>query len=847
MLDWFNNWVKRIDETKVFAKFTKAELLGKGGFGAVFKAFDTKRPGWVADKIPHVPPKQMPTDRNTVTSSAQHVLKFFEEARKHAEIRVQGCVPLFDNGMPIVFENAQVQVDQVLDHLRKNPLWFSMQLVDGRSLEEVLRPKTENYTPRQTMTDKQVGDLMTRIAEILKVLHATPAPPPDGKGNIIHKDLKPANILLDQQGNVWLTDFGLATPRADQTVFGNALSGTPQYMAPEQWNQGTDANYANAQTDIWAWGTIFYELLIGRPPFSANTLDELRDQILNSDADSTRALRSDIAEYIDHIILKCLKRDRTERYGSFAEVLDALKSTTVAPDGAEQIRSRVDRVDSKVDVVQETLATARQEQADALGRLMDSGDEVGSMLVEIGAKVDRIAATSKQTMDTLMKESCEFSNCGEHERAYEAARKASGIASTLKDESADLTLDCLVHQGSIVLAAAADVTSSLVVDRLRQTLRELERLGTDTWQHAAVKLQLSRVLRNHDETIATSRLILDHDDAPIRQKVDALSALILALARLDRTPELISAAADIENLADRIDIDDQVSLRANWLLAATDAGLFERSAVSRFLECLTAASATGDLAIAQAADIVFMTGDALRKATRRGLRGKWLEACHEVFSTGYRLVEPTRDAHKMLTFSIQLAEIALDLGNNVEAETWLERADDSLAARARFETPEARLSHRCVYLFTKARIVMRISEQSDRARKESLLRVSLATFEETEALLEKSAGALSGEVDLMTAEIAQRKAIIHDRLGDYRTALDQVRKAIGIVRAMRDSDWAADVRLHEAELSARLGDITSARSIVDDLLRLSDLSPERIQRVRGFDTYLTLVANLASE
>jgi serine/threonine protein kinase len=323
MLDWFNDWVTRIDKVKALDRFTGAERVGAGGFGVVYKAYDPSRKSWVAIKVPHVPHEQMPGDRDTVTSSALPVLKFFEEARKHATIAVQGCVPLFDNGIPESQDN-QVQVDQVLAHLRQYPIWFSMQLVEGRSLENVLRPKTGTYAPGKTMTDKEVIDLMTHIAEILKNLHASRDP--GGKGYIIHKDLKPANILLDTQDQPWLTDFGLATPRGDQTVFRNPISGTAPYMAPELWRTEDEANYANAQTDIWAWGVIFHELLVGRRPFPSTIGSELREHILYSDAESPRVHRPKIAEYLDRIILKCLKRERRDRFECFAAVLAALKS-----------------------------------------------------------------------------------------------------------------------------------------------------------------------------------------------------------------------------------------------------------------------------------------------------------------------------------------------------------------------------------------------------------------------------------------------------------------------------------------------------------------------------------------
>lgn len=323
MIDWLNDWVRRIEEAKGFGRFSKAERLGAGGFGVVFKARDSNGPRSIAIKVPHVPPDKMPSDRNTVTSSALPVLKFFEEARKHASINVQGCVPLHEVGMPEIHA-GQVQVDQVLAHLRQQPIWFSMQLVEGRSLERDLKPESGTYEPGTTITDNQVIDLMTRIAEILQTLHATPHP--GGNGYLIHKDLKPANILRDRQSQVWISDFGLATPRGDQAVFGNPISGTLLYMAPELLKTGGEPNYANAQTDIYAWGAIFYEVLVGHPPFSRSTFSKLRDQILHTKADSLAIHRPEIPPYLDRIIQKCLEKKREDRYQSFAEVLRALNS-----------------------------------------------------------------------------------------------------------------------------------------------------------------------------------------------------------------------------------------------------------------------------------------------------------------------------------------------------------------------------------------------------------------------------------------------------------------------------------------------------------------------------------------
>jgi len=416
MLDWLNNWVTKANDDKQFGQFSDLQPLGSGAFGAVFRGYDNKRKGLVAIKLPHVPPKKMPSDWDTVCTSAQQHANFFEEARKHANIpAVAGCVALYASGMPDAFD-----IDQILVHLRTSPIWFSMQFINGKSLDHVLRKTPGGYKRGETIPDDQVIELMTKIAERLQNLHATPSP--NGKGCIIHKDLKPANILLDQQNNPWLTDFGLASARFDQQVAGNPISGTEVYAAPEQFS-GIEAN---EQTDIWAWGVIFHELLTGQLPFDGE--DRICDD--QSPVPKLGAARPDLPEYLESVIDKCLQRKRESRFGSFAAVLDDLRSATgmitrrrgsaadrLDPFGRieDDLRDGFDRVESKVDLVHETLSTDREKQKEAVDRLIENGRDVGTKIDELGSKVDRIAAQSSKTGDRHSDEvvAAEFSPDGQ--------------------------------------------------------------------------------------------------------------------------------------------------------------------------------------------------------------------------------------------------------------------------------------------------------------------------------------------------------------------------------------------------------------------------------------------------
>lgn len=380
MLDRLNEWVARITTEKAFAPFTDVTKIDAGSFGVVFRAHhsgrlgEDGRPGPVAIKLPYA--KDKVHERDDARIPARNIAQFFVEARRHVGINVRGCVTLLEPHMPDTLTvtnnpDADIDVDKILNWLRTKPIWFSMQLIEGSNLKSFIDGvKVDLSDPKTT---KRAISLMTDIARILKELHGHKLP--DTEDYLVHKDLKPANILLDRQGNPWLTDFGLATPRSGQLVFGNPSSGSPSYMAPEQWKSDADAaNAADTRTDIWAWGAIFSEMLTGKPPYVADQRlplnrqrQQLRDRILSESPDPPRRLNSNVPKYIEPIIEKCLKRDRGERYRTFGEVLDALDSPTISPHVADEIRGGLERVETKLEVVHQALGDKIDEIAARIG------------------------------------------------------------------------------------------------------------------------------------------------------------------------------------------------------------------------------------------------------------------------------------------------------------------------------------------------------------------------------------------------------------------------------------------------------------------------------------------------
>lgn len=318
MLDWFNDWTAKVEKDQQFGRFSELNKLGAGGFGVVFQAFDKKRLGYVAVKLPHVKLTGSTMRTIDVRESAHHFTTFFDEVRKHAHITVPGCVAIHDTGMP-----KSLSVDQILVHLRKAPIWFSMQLIRGKSLEDVLN---RGYEPGETMPDDQIIELIMLVAERLHGLHS--ATFSNGDGNLLHRDIKPANILLDQDNVPWLTDFGLAL---SIKRFGSARSnrdGTPPYMSPEQLKHRGNID---CRSDVFSLGIVLYQMLCGCLPFANES------EIKTKDPEHPHEKRKSITPELAQICLKALSKDPIGRYETAQEMANALRNCRWFHQGVAQL------------------------------------------------------------------------------------------------------------------------------------------------------------------------------------------------------------------------------------------------------------------------------------------------------------------------------------------------------------------------------------------------------------------------------------------------------------------------------------------------------------------------------
>lgn len=250
------------------------------------------------------------------------------------------------------------------------------------------------------------------------------------------------------------------------------------------------------------------------------------------------------------------------------------------------------------------------------------------------------------------------------------------------------------------------------------------------------------------------------------------------------------------------------------------------------------ATSNGNHMVAHAVDTVRTVGVRFLRAADRTTQREWFGAAHQLFSWGYRLVEPAREARWAVGFCEQLAKVSLDMGNNDEAVKWINAGDETLSWPARFETPEARLANRCLFTFEKARIFWRLSAKSDGPSKLQLLRKALADFQDAANLFDQCRCAIEGEADLLAADGYFAQARIFAELRDLEHSLSAVQKAVSFDCFMRDPDRAIPSKLHEGIILAQNGDTESAWAIQRELLSRSDLSPEQQKRLCEFGSHI---------
>jgi serine/threonine protein kinase/tetratricopeptide (TPR) repeat protein len=256
------------------------EEVGRGGQGVVFRARQKSLNRTVALKVISL----------GQWASQAHLKRFRREAEAAASLDHPSIVPIYEVGE------------------REGSCYFSMKFVEGGQLDEVVR--------REPMSIRHAAELIAKVARTVHYAH---------EHGILHRDIKPGNILLDQKGEPHLTDFGLARLVETESTVTRTLEvlGTPSYMAPEQ-AIGNNADLTSA-TDVYGLGAVLYQLLTRHPPFAGGTTYETIRLLLDTEPRPPRLLNPKVDRDLSTICLKCLEKDPQRRYSSALALAEDLE------------------------------------------------------------------------------------------------------------------------------------------------------------------------------------------------------------------------------------------------------------------------------------------------------------------------------------------------------------------------------------------------------------------------------------------------------------------------------------------------------------------------------------------
>ncbi len=269
-------------ETTVFHSFGDYELLeeiARGGMGVVYRARQVSLNRIVAVKVL----------LSGLLASPEFVQRFRAEAAAAASLQHPNIVAIHEVGF------------------REGQHFFAMDFVLGSSLAELTRDRP--------LPGRRAAGYVKTVAGAIDYAH--------GRG-ILHRDLKPANVLIDENDQPRVTDFGLAKDlhkQTDLTLSGQVL-GSPSYMSPEQ--AGAWRGKVGVRSDVYSLGAILYHLLTGRPPFAADTVAKTLHQVQNDEPPAPRLLNPAVPRDLETICLKCLEKEPDRRYATAQDLADEL-------------------------------------------------------------------------------------------------------------------------------------------------------------------------------------------------------------------------------------------------------------------------------------------------------------------------------------------------------------------------------------------------------------------------------------------------------------------------------------------------------------------------------------------
>jgi serine/threonine protein kinase len=275
---------------RTFGHFVPVETLGAGGMGTVYKARDTQLERFVALKLLH----------KDFSSEADHGTKLQQEARIAASVNHPNVVQIFSVGM---------------DH---GQFYVVMELIDHGSLDDLIESQGR-------LPEHQVLDVGIQIARALRAAH---------RKGLIHRDVKPANILFVDEQAAKIGDFGIAAFATQDPQTDRVIWGTPPYVAPERlWNRPEDL-----RSDIYSLGATLFHALAGKPPIDSSTNSATALRELKQHPLELRAIARDVSQPTARVLQRMIAPDPKQRFSFYDDLLAELDAARRALEIAEARR-----------------------------------------------------------------------------------------------------------------------------------------------------------------------------------------------------------------------------------------------------------------------------------------------------------------------------------------------------------------------------------------------------------------------------------------------------------------------------------------------------------------------------
>ena len=269
------------------SRYEIMEKIGNGGMATVYRAKDVVLKRFVAVKIL----------RDEFTTDEEFIKRFEAEAQSAARLAHSNIVSIYDVGVD------------------RNLYYIVMELIKGKTLKEII---IEEQGP---LPWKWSVNVAIQIASALEMAH---------RNNIIHRDIKPHNIIITEDGVAKVTDFGIAKAVSNSTItaFGTTI-GSVHYFSPEHARGGI----TDAKSDLYSLGVVLYEMVTGKVPFDADTPVSVALKHMQEDPEEPKKLNPNVPNALNKIIMKALKKEAELRYQDSTEMLEDLKECLKDPNG----------------------------------------------------------------------------------------------------------------------------------------------------------------------------------------------------------------------------------------------------------------------------------------------------------------------------------------------------------------------------------------------------------------------------------------------------------------------------------------------------------------------------------